>query len=148
MQFNDIVIFCGEKSFKKGQECSIDDFIHLFVQDDVIFGLYCGTVGVYKINVIFKKDMISYAWCTCPAMDQWDGFCKHIAGLLIHWFNTRKKFKRLYSWQEALENKTKEELINLIKNFTAKSIEATSDLYEELFDEVIVDKEDLCYKEW
>ena len=76
-------------------------------------------------------------------MSQWEGYCKHIAGLLIHWTKNRDKFKKLNSWDDALHNKTQEELATLIKNTAAESIDMTSILYQELFDETLLDEDEI-----
>lgn len=143
----DIQQFCGDKSFNRGKEIGFEDFVRLFVQGNAIFGLYPGTVGVYRVNVIIEKVIPSYAFCTCPAMQQWEGYCKHVAALLICWVESKEEFLRLTVWPNILQNKSKEELILLIEETAAKSIDMTHVLYEELFDQPLIHPGDLEHDE-
>jgi uncharacterized Zn finger protein len=147
----DIIKYCGENSFNKGRACaSVDSFIKIFVQADVLFGLYQGTVGTYRVAVIFEKNIPNYSWCTCPAMSQYDDQCKHIAGMMILWNKRFKDFEELDSWQSLLEDKNKDDLLKLIINAASKSIDVTNALYEELKGEPLLDDEDLynTYDGW
>lgn len=82
-----IIKYCGQSSYDKGIKCaSSGSFVQVFVQDNALFGLYQGSVGMYRVNIIFDQDSPGYAWCMCPAMSEYYGEkCKHIAGILILW---------------------------------------------------------------
>jgi uncharacterized Zn finger protein len=146
MQFDiaDITNYCGSKSYEKGKECASSDyFLKLFIQDNAIFGLYQGTVGTYRVNLVFNKNMPSYSWCTCPAMAQHDDKCKHIAGLMILWKEESEEFEKLKSWDLLLGNKDKKELLKIIKKVAGQSIDMTNALYEELCSEQLIDYEEM-----
>jgi len=141
---DDIIKYCGKSSYEKGRSCaSPDDFIKVFTQVNVLSGLYQGSVGVYRVTVHFKNNVPDYSWCTCPAMSQYDGRCKHIAGLMILWNKSPRKFMILEPWQSLLENKNKEELFQIIVNAASKSIDMTTVLYEEIKGESFIDDEEL-----
>lgn len=129
----EIISHCGPTVYKRGQKCaSFENFIGIFIQKNVIFGLYQGSVGTYKINIIFNnQNRPKHSWCTCPAMTQWDGPCKHIAALLILWSKAPAKFKVVDSWQSLFEKKDRTQLIDLITKVSAQSIDTTNLLYEE-----------------
>lgn len=136
--------YCGSASYEKGEKCArLDNFSKIFVQDDALFGLYQGSVGTYKINIVFENNNPQYAWCSCPAMSQYDDKCKHIAAILILWNISPREFIVLESWSNLLKNKDKKDLIKLIVSSAARSIEMTNTLYEELKDETILDGDEL-----
>lgn len=140
----DIINYCGKSSFDKGQACAdIDSFIKIFVQEDVLLGLYQGSVGVYRITITFNNNVPCYSWCTCPAMGQYDDQCKHIAGLMILWNKQPKNFVELESWKSLLKDKSKESLIKLIMAVASKSMDVTSAFHEELKGEALLDEEEL-----
>ncbi len=141
---NDVIALCGERAFIKGKECDSDDYRKLFRRANVLSGLYVGSVGVYKVSLIFDKGKKpSYIWCTCPSMGVYDDTCKHVAGLLIHWVQARSRFKILSSWEDSLSTKTKTELIDVIRLVAAKSIDTANELHTELFNEPLFEEEDL-----
>lgn len=146
---SDIVNYCGQKSYDKGVSwASTDDFIKIFVQGNALYGLYQGSVGVYRINIISDTNMPTFSWCTCPAMTQYDGTCKHIAGLMILWQKEPGEFTKIEPWKNLLADKDKDALLNLLIAVASKSIEVSSVLYEELQGEPLVEYEDMYGQEW
>jgi uncharacterized Zn finger protein len=141
----DIIYHCGKESYQKGCSCaSSNSFVKTFIQENILFGLYQGTSGMYRVNIVFNNNNgLEYAWCTCPAMSQFDGRCKHIAGLMIFWHKSPDAFRKLEPWQSALQDKSKDDLMQLIVKAAARSIEMSSALHEELFDEPLLDEEEL-----
>lgn len=141
--YDRIIEYCGQTSFERGRKCaSSNSFTKVFIQDNAMFGLYQGTVGVYRVNIIFGKSSPDYAWCTCPAMLDYDGKCKHIAAMLILWNRSSHEFKVLEPLRTLLENKSKEDLLKLIIPLMQKSIDSVSALYEILESEPLFDYED------
>lgn len=144
---SDIRKYCGEKSYEKGSKCL--SFIRACIQDQALFGLYAGTVGVYRVNIICDKTTITYAWCTCPAMSQYDNACKHIAGLMILWNTEPHEFVHLDSWQTLLASMDRDALTKLIIDAATKSIDVTNVFYETLKGEPLFESEELYdYSEW
>lgn len=142
-----IINYCGQSSYEKGLKCASSGFSQVFIQDNALFGLYQGSVGIYRINIVFDKDSPEYAWCTCPAMSEYYGEkCKHIAGILILWNKSSRDFIALNSWKTLLQNKSKEDLLNLIREASQKSIDATSAFHEVLQGEPLIHYEDIY--EW
>lgn len=147
---NDIVLFCGERAQKKGQSCaSSGNFIKVFVQDDILFGIYSGSAGIYKINLITEENIPSFAWCTCPSMSTgWDRNCKHIAGIMILANIEPTSFVKLKSWNTLLQTKSKDDLIKLIKKASAKSVHTINAFYEELLGKPLFEEEELYDQDW
>jgi len=145
MQFTveDIISFCGQGSYKKGHSCaSLDSFIKIFVQDNVLFGLYGGSVGTYRINILFRNNTPQEAWCTCPAMGVWDDKCKHVAGLMLLWQKHARHFTVLDSWHALLSHYDKESLMALITRVASGSLDVTSELYAGIKGEPLIEEDD------
>lgn len=140
----DILKYCGKRSYEKGRTCAnTDDFIKIFIQENALFGLYQGSVGTYRVNIIFDKDKPCYTQCTCPSMGVYDDHCKHIAGLLILWNKSSRKFTPLHAWKLLLTGKARDELVALITITASKSIDAASALYEQLGNDPLIDRDEL-----
>lgn len=142
----EIIAYCGQSSYDKGLKCA-SGFSQVFIQDKALFGLYQGSVGTYRVNIVFEKNIPEYAWCTCPAMSEYYGEkCKHIAAILILWNKSAREFTVLDSWESLLQNKSKEDLLKFIREASQKSIDATSAFHEVLQGEPLIHYEDMY--EW
>jgi uncharacterized Zn finger protein len=140
----DILKYCGAKAYEKGRTCaSLDYFIKVFVQDATLFGLYQGTVGTYRINIVFENNTPQRAWCTCPAMSEHDGVCKHIVGLMILWDKSAREFVKIKPWQSLLAHYDRDALLKFIETVASKSLDTTNALYEELHNEPLFDYDDV-----
>lgn len=140
----DITKYCGADSYKKGVACARkDNFIKLFIQADVMSGLYTGTVGVYRVIIHFKNNIPVYSWCTCPAMSSYCDQCKHIAALMILWNKSPRSFVILDSWKKLLENKNSDETLKLLVAAASKSIDTTNILYEALTGKALIEHNEL-----
>jgi uncharacterized Zn finger protein len=82
----------------------------------------------YRIVVTFGKQGIATAYCTCPY--DFGGDCKHIVALLLTYLHNPQKFETRLPLQDALQGRSKEELIAIIKAM----IERVPDL------EILVDR--------
>lgn len=72
----------------------------------------------YRVQVTFDEDGISEAHCSCPVGDS--GHCKHVAALLLTYLNHHDDFREVEELDTALGQRTKEELIVLIKQMMAR----------------------------
>jgi len=72
-------------------------------------------------------------------MGVYDDHCKHIAGLLILWNQSARKFTSLSSWKLLLAGKTTDELVDLITTTASKSIDTASAVYETLGNDPLID---------
>ncbi|MDQ2786209.1 MAG: SWIM zinc finger family protein [Chloroflexota bacterium] len=67
----------------------------------------------YRVEVTFKPRGIASADCTCPVGEE--GYCKHVAALLITWLNRPEAFREAEETDAALQRRDKDELIALIE---------------------------------
>ena len=67
----------------------------------------------YYLHVTFDDDGIAEADCSCPVGD--GGFCKHVAALLLTWLADPDVFVETEPVDQALQRRSKEELIGLIR---------------------------------
>jgi len=75
----------------------------------------------YRVRVIFVRDGISEAHCSCPVGG--GGRCKHVAALLFTYLNRPREFRDVEELDTSLEKRTKDELIVLIKQMLARQPE-------------------------
>lgn len=66
----------------------------------------------YRVEVTFKPRGIARADCTCPVGEE--GYCKHVAALLITWLNRPETFREAEDTDALLQRREKDELIALI----------------------------------
>lgn len=139
-----IIAYCGAKVYNKGISCaSLDDFVKVFAQDSMLFGLYQGSVGTYRINIIFENNFPQKNGCTCPAMSEYDGVCKHIAGLMILWNKSPSKFIKLETWKNLLATYDRALLMNLIESVARQSIDMTNALHKAILGKALFDYDDI-----
>lgn len=67
--------------------------------------------NAYRVEVTFGKNGITGAVCSCPVGVS----CKHTAALLLTWLHKPEEFKDLEDVDAALQRRSKEELIVLVK---------------------------------
>jgi len=72
---------------------------------------------LYRLDVTFDDDSIARAHCTCPVGD--GGFCKHIAALLLTWIHQPEVFAEAQAFEDALEQRSKAELIAMLRRVIA-----------------------------
>ncbi len=67
----------------------------------------------YRLGVAFGAEGIEEANCSCPVGD--GGHCKHVGALLLTWLDQPDAFRVVAEPDADLEQRSKEELIALIK---------------------------------
>ena len=67
----------------------------------------------YRLGVAFGAEGIEEANCSCPVGD--GGHCKHVGALLLTWLDQPDAFRVVAEPDAGLEQRSKEELIALIK---------------------------------
>ena len=67
----------------------------------------------YQVMVELDEEGIADAYCSCPY--DWGGYCKHIVALLLAWVRDPEEFALIPETDELLADKSKEELIEIIK---------------------------------
>ena len=78
----------------------------------------------YRQEVEFNEKGILSADCSCPVGD--GGYCKHTIALLLTWVNDPDSFAELEALDRTLEERSKEELIALIKEMLDQAPELSS----------------------
>jgi len=78
----------------------------------------------YRQEVEFNEKGILSADCSCPVGD--GGYCKHAIALLLTWVNDPDSFAELEALDRSLEQRSKEELIALIKEMLGQAPELSS----------------------
>ncbi|MBM4427460.1 MAG: hypothetical protein FJ031_09500 [Chloroflexi bacterium] len=74
----------------------------------------CGSqAAYYLLQVTFGLAGIVSAGCSCPVGD--GGRCKHVAALLLTWFDSPDSFEEIEDPTTTLEKHSKEELIAIIR---------------------------------
>jgi uncharacterized Zn finger protein len=67
----------------------------------------------YRVRATFDAQSITRTHCSCPVGG--DGYCKHVAALLLAWCHSPEEFVAIEELDAALGRRSKEELIALIK---------------------------------
>jgi uncharacterized Zn finger protein len=67
----------------------------------------------YRVEARVKNGQIVDADCSCPVGD--GGYCKHVAALLLTWLHRPEAFPEVEALERALEQRSKPELIALIR---------------------------------
>lgn len=111
----DIQAWVGQASYRKG-----DSYFH---QRAIIeprkkgMTLKASCLGSsapsYRVQATFDTDGIAEAQCSCPVGT--GGHCKHVAALLITWLDNPEAFAESADLETTLEQRSKSELIVLIR---------------------------------
>jgi tetratricopeptide (TPR) repeat protein len=115
ISMQDIQVWVGPASFLKGKSYFDQGAIMESRRQGMILKASClGTSAAsYRVEVTMDDDGISVAECSCPV--GFDGHCKHVAALLLTWLNTPEAFKESADLDTTLEQRSKAELIALIR---------------------------------
>jgi uncharacterized Zn finger protein len=105
----------GEQSFQRGRQYFRDGAIFDARRQDMTLKARCaGSRGnAYRLHVTFDATGIADADCSCPVGT--GGYCKHIAALLLTWRERPEAFGEVAEIDAALEQRSKDELIALVK---------------------------------
>lgn len=105
----------GQRSIRLGREYVADGS----VSDTTVRGrkLRAKVQGTadrpYRVSITFDDDGIAAAYCSCPVGD--GGGCKHVAAVLLKWRDDPDAFEPTEPVERALEQRSKPELIALIR---------------------------------
>jgi uncharacterized Zn finger protein len=105
----------GEQSFQRGRQYVRDGAIFDVRRQGMTLKARCaGSRGnAYRLHVTFDATGIAQADCSCPVGA--GGYCKHIAALLLTWRERPEAFGEVAEIDAALEGRSKDELIALVK---------------------------------
>jgi uncharacterized Zn finger protein len=104
-----------EVYFQRGQNYFDQGAIHDQRRQGMTLKSKCsGTQApFYRQEVLFNRKGIEYAECSCPVGAS--GRCKHVVALLLMWVHDPHSFKEIGAIDNALEKRSKTELIILIQ---------------------------------
>jgi len=72
----------------------------------------------YRVTITLGPGGISHARCNCPY--DWGGICKHIVATLLTWVQEPERFRILAPVDDVLAERSKEDLVALIKEMIAR----------------------------
>lgn len=88
-------------------------------QDDVLKAECAGSMPrPYRVEATLNDGRIVAAECSCPV--GLGGHCKHVAALLLTWVHEPEAFSDIEDTDEMLAQRSKEDLITLIKRMLAR----------------------------
>jgi uncharacterized Zn finger protein len=111
----DIKQLSNEQSFSRGKSYYRGGAILEPVRQGNELRAYCegSEYQPYRVSATLGPNGIAGAHCTCPY--DWGGLCKHTIALLLAWVHEPESFNKISPTEELLANRSKEELIVLIK---------------------------------
>lgn len=111
--------YVGVESFRRGENYSRDGMIFNARRTDGMLKADCHGSGgnIYRVHATVEDGTIVDADCACPV----GGYCKHIAALLLTWLNQPDDFHAIEETNTALEQRSKEELIALVKQMLLRA---------------------------
>jgi uncharacterized Zn finger protein len=114
----DIGNLVGAASFQRGQQYFRNGHISHTRRQDMTLKARCegSRPEPYRVEVTFADEGIASTGCSCPI----GGYCKHVVALLFTWLADPKEFSEVEDINAALERRSKEELITLIKRMLRK----------------------------
>jgi len=115
ISMQDIQVWVGPASFLKGKPYFDQGAIIEPRRQGMTLKASClgSSAASYRVEVTMDDDGISVAECSCPV--GFGGHCKHVAALLLTWLNTPVAFKEIADLDTTLEQRSKAELIALIR---------------------------------
>ncbi len=113
----------GDESFRRGERYYRDGAILHARRTGAALKAECrgSSSNVYRVQASVKDGQIVSADCACPVGEA--GRCKHIAALLLTWLNQAADFQEVEDTNTALERRSKEELVALVKQMLARAPE-------------------------
>jgi uncharacterized Zn finger protein len=111
--------FIGAESFRRGEHYYRDGMIFNARRAGATLKAECHGSGgnIYRVHATVEQGHITNADCSCPV----GGHCKHIAALLLTWLNQPNDFRSIEEANVALERRSKEELIALVKQMLLRA---------------------------
>jgi uncharacterized Zn finger protein len=122
----EIAAWVGAQSFQRGKQYFRDRSVADARQQGMTLKARClgSSGGPYRLRVTFGPDGISAASCSCPVGG--GGYCKHVAALLLTWRERPEEFLPVEELDTSLEQRSKEELIALVKQMLKQEPELES----------------------
>lgn len=111
--------YIGAESFRRGEHYFRDGMIFNARRTDALLKADCHGSGgnIYRVHATVEDGTIVEADCSCPVSAQ----CKHIAALLLTWLHQPNDFRKTQETNASLEQRSKEELIALIKQMLLRA---------------------------
>lgn len=122
---SDIKHLSNEQSFQRGTNYYSGGALFDLVRQGNELRAYCegSSYETYRISVELGTQGVESIHCTCPY--DWGGICKHSVALLLTWVRKPDSFHTVQPLDEMLANRTKEELIILIKEMLKRAPDLT-----------------------
>jgi SWIM zinc finger len=105
----------GARSFERGQSYFRHGAIFDARRQGMTLKAQCrgSSAAAYRVEATLDATGIDAADCTCPVGGE--GYCKHVAALLLTWEARPEEFREVEDLDTALAARSKEELIALVK---------------------------------
>src|SRR3989338_2749798 len=104
----------GSDVFLRGSQYFKNGYIsNAVIQGNELRAECEGSHGTYRVYADIDNAVIKRATCTCP-YSRGEKTCKHAVALLLAWVNNPSEFRRVDPLNKLLQNRSKEELIELI----------------------------------
>jgi uncharacterized Zn finger protein len=115
LTIKDIQDWVATTSFRKGESYFQQDAIMEPRRQGMTIKARCSgsSAPSYRVEVALDEKGIARAECSCPVGAS--GHCKHIAALLLTWLDNPESFAQIADTQTTLEERSKAELIVLIR---------------------------------
>ncbi len=109
----DIRAVVGDAAFQRGERYFRDGAIYDPRRQGSALKARCegSHDNAYRVEVTFDDKGIKSTDCSCPV----GSYCKHVAALLLTWLDRPGDFAALEDFDAALQRRTKDELIALVK---------------------------------
>ena len=117
---SDVRRWSGEASFGRGERYfRTGHILDPRLQGDTLKARCLGSrPGAYHVEVTLGQQGIISGNCSCPVGG--GGHCKHAAALLLTWVHQPDAFRQVEDLQTALEQRSKAELVALIRRMVAR----------------------------
>lgn len=115
LSVEDIQAWVGQASYRKGDSYFHQGAIIEPRQQGMTLKAHClgSSAPSYRLQATLDEDGVAEANCSCPVGD--GGHCKHVAALLLTWLNNPEAFEENADLDTTLEQRSKPELIVLIR---------------------------------
>src|SRR4030066_1573476 len=115
LSVEDIQAWVGQASYRKGDSYFHQGAIIEPRQQGMTLKAHClgSSAPSYRVQATLDEDGVAEANCSCPVGD--GGHCKHVAALLLPWLNNPDTFEENADLDTTLEQRSKPELIILIR---------------------------------
>ncbi len=111
----DIRQLSNEQSFSRGKNYYRSGALFELIRRGNEIRAYCegSSYEPYRVSATLGQQSLENTFCTCPY--DWGGLCKHLVALLLAWVHEPDSFHTIPPLDELLADRSKDELIGLIK---------------------------------